>query len=144
MSATFDYSAQLKKIGLKVTPLRLALLAHLIESELPIDAAACAAFLTAKNINFDQVTIYRNLESFVIAGVAKKVDLLDGKYYYEKASDCSHLICGTCGKVEHIHMEENHQLEHALVEKTGFTITQHVSDFFGTCQSCHKSSSASH
>jgi Fe2+ or Zn2+ uptake regulation protein len=136
MKVQIDYSSQLRKMGLKVTPLRLALLEHLIESELPIDAAACAEYLKAKNITFDQVTIYRNLETFVSDGIAKKVDLQGGKYYYEKASDCSHLICDTCGKVEHIHMEENHEAEHAVVEKTGFRISQHVSDFFGTCQAC--------
>lgn len=136
MKLKTDFADQLRDMGLKVTPLRLALLEHLIESELPIDVAACAGYLKTKNIPFDQVTIYRNLELFVTEGVAKKVDLLGGKYYYEKASDCSHLICDTCGKVEHIHMEENHDAEHTVVEKTGFKIAQHVSDFFGTCKNC--------
>ena len=131
-----DYSQQLRTIGLKVTPLRLALLAYLSESELPIDVATCVEFLEAKKISFDQVTIYRNLESFVAAGVAKKVDLQGGKYYYEKASDCSHLICSSCGSIEHVHVEQSHQIAHAIVEKTGFHITQHVSDFFGVCKNC--------
>ncbi len=136
MNAKPDYKSKIRKMGLKVTPLRLSLLEHLTESELPIDVAACAAYLTAKKVSFDQVTIYRNLETFVNKGVAKKVDLHGGKYHYEKASDCSHLICDTCGKIEHIHMEDNHDVEHAVVEKTGFRISQHVSDFFGTCKSC--------
>lgn len=136
MDTKIDYSKQLKKMGLKVTPLRLLLLAHLFEAELPIDVAACAAYLQKKNVSFDQVTIYRNLETFVKEGVAKKVDLQDGKYYYEKASDCSHLICESCGKIEHVHVEKSHELAHEIVEKTGFHTTQHVSDFFGTCKDC--------
>ena len=90
-------------------------------------------------ISLTVAAYYRNLETFVSEGVAKKVDLQGGKYYYEKASDCSHLICDTCRKVEHIHMEENHEAEHTVVEKTGFRISQHVSDFFGTCKTCQTS-----
>lgn len=131
-----DTATLLRENNLKATPLRLALLEHIISSELPIDATAFSEYLKSKKISFDQATIYRNLESFVAHGLAKKVDLQDGKYYYEKVSDCSHLVCDNCGKVEHIHMEKSHQLEHAIVEKTGFKITQHVSDFFGTCKSC--------
>ena len=136
MKGQKDYSEQLRKMGLKATSLRLSLLAHLNESELPIDVAACAEYLKAKQVSFDQVNIYRNLESFVKAGVAKKVDLQDGKYYFERASDCSHLICSSCGKIEHVHVEKSHEIAHEIVENTGFQISQHVSDFFGTCKDC--------
>ena len=136
MKPQADYSVQLRKMGLKVTPLRLALLQHLIESDLPLDVASCGQYLQEQRISFDQVTIYRNLESFVKAGVAKKVDLQDGKYYFERASDCSHLICSSCGKIEHVHVEKSHEIAHEIVENTGFQISQHVSDFFGTCKDC--------
>jgi Fe2+ or Zn2+ uptake regulation protein len=137
MKSQKDYSEQLRKIGLKATSLRLALLAHLNVSELPVDVAACAEYLKAKQVSFDQVNIYRNLETFVKKGIAKKVDLQGGKYYFEKASDCSHLICYNCGKIEHIHLEKSHEIAHEIVENTGFQITQHVSDFFGTCKNCN-------
>jgi len=136
MKGKIDYSDKLRKIGLKATTLRVALLEYLFESELPIDAATCGEYLKTKKVSFDQVNVYRNLETFVQKGIAKKVDLQDGKYYYEKASDCSHLICDTCGKIEHVHVEKSHEIAHEIVENTGFQITQHVSDFFGTCKAC--------
>jgi len=136
MEATIDYSLQLRILGLKATPLRLALLEYLSVSELPIDASSCGDYLRQKKASFDQVTIYRNLETFVKKGIAKKVDLQGGKYYFEKASDCSHLICEKCGKIEHVHIEKSQDMAHEVVENAGFKITQHVSDFFGMCKTC--------
>jgi len=136
MKANIDYSLQLRRLGLKATPVRLVLLEYLLGSELPIDASSCGDYLRQKNVSFDQVTTYRNLETFVRKGIAKKVDLQDGKYYYEKASDCSHLVCEKCGKIEHVHIEKSHDIAHEIVENTGFQITHHVSDFFGTCHKC--------
>jgi len=133
-----NYSDKLKQMGLKSTPMRLAILSYLSESELPLEVAKFIEHLEKLHISFDKVNVYRNLETFVQKGIAKKVDLQDGKYYYERASDCSHLVCEKCGDIKHIHMEENHELEHALVQKTGFHISQHVSDFFGTCENCQK------
>jgi Fe2+ or Zn2+ uptake regulation protein len=141
MKAYAEYPVELRKRGLKATPLRLALLEYLSNSELPIDVSSCIAYLQIKHVSFDQVTVYRNLETFVAKGFAKKVDLQNGKYYFEKVSDCSHLICEQCGKIEHVHVEKSHEIAHEIVENTGFQITQHVSDFFGKCKACRTTSS---
>lgn len=136
MSSKIDYATQLRHNGLKSTPLRKALLEFIYATDLPIDAINCAKHLQEINIPFDPANIYRNLENFVQKGLIKKVDLQDGKYYYEKISDCSHLICNSCGKVEHIHDDQSHALAHRAAENTGFAISQHVSDFFGICKQC--------
>ncbi len=138
MTEKNSYNVELKRSGLKVTPLRLSLLEFISESEFPIDAQHCCEYLVKKNIPFDQATVYRNLETFVQKNLIKKVDLQGGKYFFEKVSDCSHLICESCGKIEHIHIEKSHEISHEIVEKSGFQINQHVSDFFGTCVGCQK------
>lgn len=138
MQKITGHTRQLHQLGLKATHLRETLLRCLLESKLPLDVASCMQYLTKHQISFDRVTVYRNLETFVKKGIAKKIDLQDGRYYFEKADDCSHLICDHCGKIEHVHIEKSHEIAHEIVEHTGFHITQHVSDFFGTCRACQK------
>lgn len=138
MAKTATSSRQLHQLGLKTTPLREALLTCLLQAKLPLDVASCMNYLTEHNVGFDRVTVYRNLETFVQKGIAKKIDLQDGRYYFEKADDCSHLICDHCGKIEHVHIEKSHEIAHEIVEHTGFHMTQHVSDFFGTCKNCQE------
>lgn len=58
--------------------------------------------------DFDRVTVYRILQSFVNDGIIHKVISDDGKFYYFKCNSCSeihyhnhyHFKCDTCGKVE--------------------------------------------
>ena len=129
---------QLKQLGLKVTPLRIALLGYLLQSELPIDVASCSEYLTTQRVVFDRVTLYRNLETFVQKGLAKKIDLHNGRYYYEKDDACSHLICQKCGVVEHVHLSEPAVAIQKIKKKTGFLVQQQVRDFFGVCEACQK------
>lgn len=134
--ANHNHSQMLREKSLKVTPLRLALLTCLFSCELPREVTTLAMELRSNQIKFDQVTLYRNLETFVEKGLAKKVDLHNGKYYYEQASNCSHLICNSCGRVEHLHLDQSKQVQHEVSTQTGFKVSQQVNDFFGTCKTC--------
>lgn len=133
-------SDQLRSIQLRVTPLRIALLEFMLAQETPVDVQTCVDFLTEKKVKFDQVSVYRNLEHFVNKGVLKKVDLRDGRYYYEKADACSHLICESCGTIAHIHFAELEEatkhLEEKLLSQNKFKIRVPSTDFFGVCEKC--------
>lgn len=129
----------LKKLKLKVTTLRLALLQFIFDASLPFSVQVLMDYLTENNVAFDKVTIYRNLEILMQKGVIKKIDLQDGKYYYEKDDNCSHLICKNCGAVSHIHLpkDQNKEAVAKVARKTGFVVEQEVRDFFGSCKDCH-------
>lgn len=134
--------SKLRTIGLRVTPLRKALLDFILAQDTPVDVQTCVDALTEKKVQFDQVSVYRNLEHFVQNGVLKKVDLRDGKYYYEKADNCSHLICEVCGNVSHLHSAQLETITELLTkqvaEQSHFKILTPATDFFGICEQCQK------
>lgn len=133
---------QLRQTGLRVTPLRIALLSYLHAQDVPVDVQSCVQGMQNQGVSFDQVTIYRNLEHFQQKGLVKKVDVRDGKYYYEIDDVCSHLICEQCGSVSHIHLDTVDSVIQKAVDlvsqKTTFTVRVFATDFFGTCESCLK------
>jgi len=142
MKPSIPAKAQLKKVGLRVTPLRVALLDFFDKNSEPVDVHTCVSELTNQGLQFDLVTIYRNLEHFESKGLLKKIDVRDGKYYYETADTCSHLICEECGDVSHIHLEELEELTDQMTQKiaqsTHFKVKTPATDFFGTCEKCQE------
>lgn len=140
MKASIPAKAQLKKIGLRVTPLRVALLDFFDKNSEPVDVQKCVAELSNQGLQFDLVTIYRNLEHFENHGLLKKIDVRDGKYYYETADTCSHLICEQCGTVSHVHLKDFSDLTDQMTQKieqaTHFKVKTPTTDFFGICEKC--------
>ncbi len=87
---------------------------------------------------FDRVTIYRILQSFVDDGIIHKVISDDGKFYYFKCKTCNeihhhnhyHFKCDICGKVECINNEiEVNVPKNYTVNTINFWIS-------GICESC--------
>jgi Fe2+ or Zn2+ uptake regulation protein len=140
MNISAPAKVQLKKVGLRVTPLRVALLDFFDKSSEPVDVQTCVVELTNQGLQFDLATIYRNLEHFENKGLLKKIDVRDGKYYYETADTCSHLICEKCGHVCHVHLDElknlTEQITQKIAQSTHFKVKTPSTDFFGTCADC--------
>ncbi len=94
----------LKKYNLKLTAGRVALLKVMIESERPISHKEICSRL--ENLNYDQVSIYRSLDSFIKAGFVHKVEDEKGTWLYalctcDNRAHCHpHFFCSNCGKCE--------------------------------------------
>jgi len=134
-----DLKKRLKDTGLKATPSRLALLALLEKHHKP---------MSIKDINqklgkvADIATVYRMLESFKTAGLARQIDLGQDFAYFEIADthDHHHIVCRTCGHIEDfIGCEFKKIAEKAIKQSKKFSnIDQHSFEMFGTCNSCAK------
>ncbi len=91
----------LRAADLRVTPLRLAVLEHLIEAGQPLAHTDVQAALP----DADRVTLYRTLTSFVEADIAHQVQGLDGTWRFcahaDRGDGCPgnhpHFLCTTCG-----------------------------------------------
>ncbi len=111
--------AVLRGAALRVTPVRLAVLAVLAESSSALEAAEIFARLSEQagkaggkeREDFDRVTVYRTLNSFVEKGIAHKVDPGDRVFRFSLTdhAHCSehkhdhehpHLVCDSCGSVQ--------------------------------------------
>lgn len=123
--------ALLKSKGLRATPSRLTVLSALRRAKKP---ASVQDLLERRELRgMDTVTVYRALEAFVIAGIARQVNLRHGHADYELAlGHHHHAVCESCGRVEDIGgCEVNVRVSEAFP-----VINDHALELFGVCRTC--------
>ncbi|MBN2193278.1 MAG: transcriptional repressor [Polyangiaceae bacterium] len=103
MSQAIDRRERLRKVGLKATTPRLAVLRVLDEAVGPLAHADVVAALDGDGI--DRATVYRNLTDLTDAGLAHRSDLGDHVWRFRVSSvvepDAAHphFVCNACGEV---------------------------------------------
>ena len=140
MSTDHNCKDELKKASLKVTPARLGVLKALENTENPLDAMMIETYLKQHNIKADRVTIFRILNALTDKGLAKPIQLNEGRLRFEHAatSDHHHFICETCGVIEDISDCNIDKFEKEIRNKKGLLIKRHSLEFFGICKSCQR------
>jgi Fur family ferric uptake transcriptional regulator len=91
----------IRERGLRVTQPRLAVLALLRAEAVPLSHADVADRLISEAI--DRATLFRNLNSLVEHGLARRTDLGDHVWRFEAVTEDHshpHFVCTECGAVE--------------------------------------------
>lgn len=91
---------QLRAVGLRTTPARLAVMQELVSAESPITHAEMAERLSSQG--FDRATIYRNLIELADVGLVFRVELGDHVWRFElrrSSGEHPHFVCVDCGEV---------------------------------------------
>lgn len=140
------FKEMLREKGLKVTNQRMLVL--------EIMAAHPGEHLTAEEI-FDLArqtypeiglaTVYRTVQVLVDLSVIDKVSFDDGFARYELGGldresrhHHHHAICSQCGKVFSFQGDLLDTLEQALLDKSGFFVTDHEVKLYGLCRECRE------
>lgn len=134
-----EFASILKGVGLKVTPIRLAVLSIFSSDCKPVNAEYILRRLKAKDVNL--VTIYRTLSSFQKAGILKRINLHKDSVHYELAHHHHHhIVCTDCGAVESFDDCDIDKVSKDILGKSSRfkTIKHHSLEFFGLCKSCSK------
>jgi Fur family transcriptional regulator, ferric uptake regulator len=86
-------------------------------------------------------TIYRTLDLLVAEGLILRTDLGGDRAYYEPAHEHAHhhLVCESCGAVEHLHDEQLGDLRERIRATTGFALGTGEITLFGRCSACRSS-----
>lgn len=124
----------LKEHNLRATPKRIALLEVLERVRTPQTAEELH-----EKVQSDLVTIYRNLQSLVTAGIVSEVRFRDSSVRYERShGHHHHIVCNRCGAIEELRACRTSPLEReALHASSKFSrIDEHALEFFGICKSC--------
>jgi Fe2+ or Zn2+ uptake regulation protein len=128
----------LKKLNLKVTQARLAIL-EILQHEKPLDVTEIAYQLVKRKVATDQVTIYRILDVFCEKKVAQRIQFQEDKFRYELiTNDHHHLICQKCGEVQDLSSCPVTKLEAEIYTKQKFLVREHSLEFFGLCLHCQQ------
>jgi len=83
-------------------------------------------------------TVYRNLNILAEQHLIQKLPFGSTHDRYEaQKSPHYHLVCETCGCVQDFNMPHYTEINEQARKMSGFDISRHRIDFFGTCEKCH-------
>lgn len=129
----------LKSADLKQTKKRNLILSVLESAQTALTVEEIAE-LASKDLKINISTIYRALNTLAEKDIVIKTLYQDGKTYFE-INNHTHrhsLICTKCNKKVNIDICPLEPIENNLAAKTGYTITGHNLEIYGTCPDCQE------
>jgi Fur family ferric uptake transcriptional regulator len=110
------------------------------EPDSHLSADDLVALVQAQLPRVNASTVYRTLELLVAEGLILRSDLGSDRAYYEPAREHAHhhLVCRSCGIVEHLHDQELGDLRARIERSSGFTLGSGEVTFFGLCRTCKR------
>jgi len=85
----------------------------------------------------DYSTVFRAVATLEREGVIQRIDLGDGKAYYEaEIEHHEHVRCEACGRVAEVPGCVLEDATSAVQSSTGFVVTSHHLVFSGLCATC--------
>lgn len=135
-----DCKNELRKVELRATPARLAVMSFLEKTSQPVDINSVINYLMVEGIKTDPATVFRIMNVLTQKGITTPIQFQEGKTRYELANkeDHHHLICDNCGRVEDIEDTVIPALEKHIESKHNFTVKRHSLEFFGLCKLCQR------
>ncbi len=139
MSCASDFVPQLRALGYRITPQRMAILHALRHSQKHLSPRDVFRMAKKDFPSLTEPTVYRTLEFLAKTGLAHPAQAGNGHLRYEFAEgDHHHIVCRVCGgeiEVDHYLLEN---LYHKIESESGYAqIDSHVT-FFGICPKCQK------
>ena len=136
-----DCADELRKIDLRATPTRVAVMNFLEKTSQPVDVNSVIDYLNANGIKTDPATVFRMMNTLTQKGIIMPIQFYEGKTRYElsnKDDHHHHLICDNCGKIEDISDAIIPNLEKEIRIKRKFKVLRHSLEFFGVCPACQR------
>jgi Fur family ferric uptake transcriptional regulator len=137
MTSASELGAYLKEQGYRVTPQRLLILQTVQDSDRHLSVEEIHDRVAAVFPYLDISTVYRTVERFTSMGLLHKTDLGEDHAHYEWSDDGhQHMVCTSCGKVEHFSGELVLPLLSSLDSQHGFAANSATMAVFGLCRNC--------
>jgi len=95
--------------------------------------------LSKTHPSISPVTIYRGMNLFVEAGIAKERRFNEGRTRYEPAINVGHhdhLVCLKCGGIFEFEDPTIEKLQGDIAGKRGFLVKYHRLELYGHCSKC--------
>lgn len=128
---------KLKASNIRITPQRYAILEFLIESESHPTADEIYRALADRFPNMSVATVYNNLRLFTKIGFVQEMVYGDSSSRFDFTSTQHyHAICEECGKIVDIYYPGLDDVEVVASNLTGFEVTHHRMEMYGTCPEC--------
>jgi Fe2+ or Zn2+ uptake regulation protein len=142
-----NFPSVLKKLCLKVTPKRLAILEILRNESVYLSPEEVWKKLKKHFKRIGLPTVYRNLEELARGDVISKVTHPNRQLYYYLCMNTSHhhhFICLSCRNVEDIEFCMLRELEKRVKKELNGRIVSHILQINGLCKNCLKKDGKQH
>lgn len=131
----------LKKLNLKATTLRIAVLEFFQQSGKPVSLADIREHITQG----DTATLYRTVNEYLKLDIIKAVNLTSERAYFELKTEKHHhhISCISCGLIEDISGCNLQAIDKEVLAKSSFkSIKNHSLELQGVCKNCTKKTSS--
>ena len=129
----------LRKNGMRATPARVAILTVLEKTHAPLSVEEVTQKI--RTTRADTATVYRTLNAFVKAGIARRIEFQHGHAHYERAGHHHHHItCQMCGRVEDVGRVHKGDIEKSALQQSKHfrDVSDHAIEFYGICRACSR------
>ena len=135
---TWDYAAELRACGYRVTPQRRAVMDAVCAGGGQSTLAGILERVRTQDAAINPATVYRSLDFLVDQGLIAKAELHHGEAVYAIAGPAPHhhLICRACRREIVIDVEPIEQLRAVLCERYGFELDARHLMLVGLCAEC--------
>ncbi len=132
------HAERLRRAGERVTGQRLVVAEALERSGRQVSAQELWQSLRRSTPGLGRATVFRTLETLVVAGVARRLERDGHVYGYVacRAGHHHHLACSACGRVEEIGERLVAPVAERVRSELGFEIDDARLDFYGRCAGC--------
>lgn len=138
MAGINEILESMKKDGHRLTKIRKSMIEILFSEKCLLSTSEILVRLSQLQMKPDRTTIYRELCFLLDRKIIRRIQLGNGKAYYEICdSHHHHLICTKCHKVKEVilgdHLEKQ---EKDIYKKEKFKVAAHTLEFYGLCGNC--------
>lgn len=133
------FSSYLRREGLKMTRQRELVVLTFLTTDGHLSAEQLYEEVKRKDPKIGLATIFRTLKTLTNCGLARELNLGDGRSRYEhdyKRPKHYHLVCDDCGRTIEFFSPEFENLADQVVEKYRFEPRRRRLQIFGICPSC--------
>jgi Fe2+ or Zn2+ uptake regulation protein len=140
---TADFQASIRKLRLKATPKRVAILDILASEQVYASPERVWQMMKGRFGKIGLSTVYRNLEDLAEGGLIIKILHPDRKLYYyfchnAEASHHHHFVCVSCQRVLDLSFCGLAEIQKEVKNNLKGTVVAHLLQVFGLCERCDK------
>lgn len=135
-----DYKKIIRRMGLKVTSQRLAILEAMSDQWVHMSAQEVYENLIKDHPEIGFATVYRFLRKLTEFNFVTEVRMggLPARYELTPRDHHDHLTCVQCGKIIEFENSRIETLQNTVARENSFVLTGHVLELYGVCPKCQE------
>ena len=133
------FSNYLKDKGLRMTHQRETVVEAFLKAGGHVSADELYELVREADSKIGSTTVFRTLKALTDCGLAREVDLSDGRIRFErlyKRPHHHHMVCVECNRTIEFLSPELEQIQTKIVSEYQFKPVQHRVQIYGVCQDC--------